>query len=217
MPFWKHLVSAYVWMHVLQPKKTRVNIDSNFGEKFIVNLLFCYLFAGTFAFQNFQSCEFKCCRYDKLIIILKDPEKNPESPWGITTYHLCGSVVEHRSAESEGLKVFQKTQDEKHLSLFLNRAQNLSSLLFLIIIFSNRNRMSQKYQVFVPRPKPFRERQFHGVFQYRKIEILLTFCRNRKNRLRARENITDYRASWDFIVLYLKFDWLDLKMVESLV
>ena len=104
-------------------------------------------------------------------------------------------MVEHRSAESEGLKVFQKTQDEKHLSLFLNRAQNLSSLLFLIIIFSNRNRMSQKYQVFVPRPKPFRERQFHGVVQYRKIEILLTFCRNRKNKLRARGNITDYRAS----------------------
>ena len=76
-------------MHVLQPKKTRVNIDSNFGEKFIVNLLFCDLFAGTFAFQNFQSCEFKCCRYDKLIIILKDvfrlitsveQRKNPESP-----------------------------------------------------------------------------------------------------------------------------------------
>ena len=144
-------------------------------------------------------------------------EKNPESPWGIKTYYLCGSVVEHRSAESEGLKVFQKTQDEKHLSLFLNRAQNLSSLLFLIIIFSNRNRMSQKYQVFVPRPKPFRERQFDGVFQCRKIEILLTFCWIRKNRLRARGNIADYRASWDFIVFYLKFVWLDLKMVESLV
>ena len=144
-------------------------------------------------------------------------EKNPESPWGIKTYYLCGSVVEHRSAESEDPDVFQKTQDEKHLSLFLNRAQNLSSLLFLMIIFSNRNRMSQKYQVFVPRPKPFRERQFHGVFQYWKIEILLTFCRNRKNKLRARGSITDYRASWDFIVLYLKFDWLDLKMVESLV
>ena len=207
-------------------RKPELILISNFGEKCIVNLLFCDLFAGTFAFQNFQSCEFKCCRYDKLIIILKDvfrlitsveQRKTPESPWGIKTYYLCGSVVEHRSAESEGLKVFQKTQDEKHLSLFLNRAQNLSSLLFLIITFSNRNRMSQKYQVFVPRPKPFRERQFHGVFQYRKIEILLTFCRNRKNRLRARRNIADYRTSWDFIVLYLKVDWLDLKMVESLV
>ena len=101
-------------MHVLQPKKTRINIDSNFGEKFIVNLLFCDLFAGTFAFQNFQSCEFKCCRYDTLIIILKDvfrlitsvgQRKNSESPFTeLKTYHLCGSVVGHRSAESESLR-----------------------------------------------------------------------------------------------------------------
>ena len=185
MPFWKHLVSAYVWMHVLQPKKTRVNIDSNFGEKFIVNLLFCDLFAGTFAFQNFQSCEFKCCRYDKLIIILKDvfrlitsveQRKNPESPWGIKTYYLCGSVVEHRSAESEGLKVFQKTQDEKHLSLFLNRAQNLSSLLFLIIIFSNRNRMSQKTKFSYQDPNRPEKDNFAGFVNTGKLKFFLHFA-----------------------------------------
>ena len=74
----------------------------------------------------------------------------------LKTYHLCGSVVGHRSAESEGLRfhsswglrifffVPRSQQNEKHLSLFLNRAQNLPSLLFLIIIFSNRTRMSQK-------------------------------------------------------------------------
>ena len=103
---------------------------------------------------------------------------------------LSGRASERGIRRSEGL-----SKNTRRKTSFLNRAQNLSSLLFLIIIFSNRNRMSQKYQVFVPRPKPFRERQFHGVFQYRKIEILLTFCRNRKNRLRARRNIADHRAS----------------------
>ena len=53
-------------------RKPELILISKFGEKFIVNLLFCDLFAGTFASQNFQSCEFKCCRYDTLIIILKD-------------------------------------------------------------------------------------------------------------------------------------------------
>ena len=198
-------------------RKPELILISNFGEKFIVNLLFCDLFAGTFASQNFQSCEFKCCRYDKLIIILKDPEKNPESPWGITTYHLCGSVVEHRSAESEGLKVFQKTQDEKHLSLFLKRAQNLSSLLFLIIIFSNRNRMSQKTKFSYQDPNRPEKDNFAGFVNTGKLKFFLHFAEIGKNRLRARRNIADHRASWDFIVLYLKVDWLDLKMVESLV
>ena len=62
----------------------------------------------------------------------------PRSPWS-----LCDSVVEHRSAESEGLRLDSSRgirifsfvprlwQDEKHLSLFLYRAQNLPSLLFL--------------------------------------------------------------------------------------
>ena len=95
-------------------RKPELILISNFGEKNIVNLLFCDLFAGTFASQNFQSCEFKCCRYDTLIIILKDvfrlitsvgQRKNSESPFTeLKTYHLCGSVVGHRSAESEGLR-----------------------------------------------------------------------------------------------------------------
>ena len=147
-------------------RKPELILISNFGEKIIVNLLFCDLFAGTFASQNFQSCEFKCCRYDTLIIILKDvfrlitsvgQRKNSESPFTeLKTCHLCGSVVGHRSAESEGLRfdsswglrIFSlshaRGKMKKHLSLFLNGAQNLPSLLFLIIIFSNRNRMSQK-------------------------------------------------------------------------
>ena len=95
-------------------RKPELILISKFGEKFIVNLLFCDLFAGTFASQNFQSCEFKCCRYDTLIIILKDvfrlitsvgQRKNSESPFTeLKTYHLCGSVVGHQSAESEGLR-----------------------------------------------------------------------------------------------------------------
>ena len=144
-------------------------------------------------------------------------EKNPESPWGIKTYYLCGSVVEHRSAESEGLKVFQKTQDEKHLSLFLNRAQNLSSLLFLIIIFSNRNRMSQKTKFSYQDPNRPEKDNFTGFVNTGKLKFFLHFAEIGKNRLRARRNIADHRASWDFIVFYLKFVWLDLRMVESLV
>ena len=82
--------------------------------------------------------------------------KNSESSWGIQPQTfgfraptLCGSDVEHRSAESEGLrfdsswvfKVFffdpRSWQDEKHLSLFLYRAQNLPSLLIYLQIVSN--------------------------------------------------------------------------------
>ena len=33
----------------------------------------------------------------------------------------------------------------------------------------------------------------------------------------CRVNITGQRTSWDFIVLYYAFDWLDLKMLESIV
>ena len=55
---------------------------------------------------------------------------------------VCGSVVEHRSAESEALRfvssweliIFffapRSWQDEKLLSLFLHRVQNLPFLLF---------------------------------------------------------------------------------------
>ena len=219
-------------------RKPELILISKFGEKFIVNLLFCDLFAGTFASQNFQSCEFKCCRYDTLIIILKDVFRLITSvgqwkKFWVTLYRaqnlpslwLSGMASERGIRRSEvrflmGTQNFffvpRSRQNEKHLSLFLNRAQNLPSLLFLIIIFSNRTRMSQKTKFSYQDPnRP--ERQFHGLCQYRKIEILLTFCRNRKNRLRARRNIADHRASWDFIVLYLKVDWLDLKMVESLV
>ena len=82
--------------------------------------------------------------------------KNSESSWGIQPQTfgfraptLCGSDVEHRSAESEGLrfdsswvfKVFffdpRSWQDKKHLSLFLYRAQNLPSLLIYLQIVSN--------------------------------------------------------------------------------
>ena len=98
------------------------------------------LFAGTFASQNFQSCEFKCCRYDTLIIILKDvfrlitsvgQRKNSESPFTeLKTYHLCGSVVEHRSAESDGLR-FDSSWELRIFSLSHARGEkNLSLLLF---------------------------------------------------------------------------------------
>ena len=82
--------------------------------------------------------------------------KNSESSWGIQPQTFgfraptpCGSDVEHRSAESEGLrfdsswvfKVFffdpRSWQDKKHLSLFLYRAQNLPSLLIYLQIVSN--------------------------------------------------------------------------------
>ena len=58
-----------------------------------------------------------------------------------STWSLCVLVVEHRSAEraeglrfdsSWGLRIFSRSwQGEKYLSLFLYRAQNLPSLLFL--------------------------------------------------------------------------------------
>ena len=61
----------------------------------------------------------------------------PRSPWS-----LCGSKVEHRSVDPEGLRFdsswglgmfsLSQTRDKtkKHFSLFLYRAQNVLSLLF---------------------------------------------------------------------------------------
>ena len=43
---------------------------------------------------------------------------------------FCGLVVEHRSAEFEGLRFDSSWDSEFFLSLFLYRAQNLPSLLF---------------------------------------------------------------------------------------
>ena len=220
-------------------RKPELILISNFGEKFIVNLLFCDLFAGTFASQNFQSCEFKCCRYDTLIIILKDVFRLITSvgqwkKFWVTLYRaqnlpslwLSGMASERGIRRSEvrflmGTQNFffvpRSRQNEKHLSLFLNRAQNLPSLLFLIIIFSNRTRMSQKTKFSYQDPNRPEKDNFTGFVNTGKLKFFLHFAEIGKNRLRAHRNIADHRASWDFIVLYLKVDWLDLKMVESLV
>ena len=74
--------------------------------------------------------------------------KRLHSPWS-----LCGSVVEHRRAESEGLKFDSSWGLRSFLcptlvtrlksSSFLNRAQNLPSLLFLA------NCLFMKLQLFV--------------------------------------------------------------------
>ena len=71
----------------------------------------------------------------------------PSSPW-----NLCGSVVEHQSAESAGLtcdsskrlRIFPlshaRDMTKKLFSLFLYRAQNLPSFLFYFFLcFLNRN------------------------------------------------------------------------------
>ena len=220
-------------------RKPELILISKFGEKFIVNILFCDLFAGTFASQNFQSCEFKCCRYDTLIIILKDVFRLITSvgqwkKFWVTLYRaqnlpslwLSGMASERGIRRSEvrflmGTQNFffvpRSRQNEKHLSLFLNRAQNLPSLLFLIIIFSNRTRMSQKTKFSYQDPNRPEKDNFTGFVNTGKLKFFLHFAEIGKNRLRAHRNIADHRASWDFIVLYLKVDWLDLKMVESLV
>ena len=77
--------------------------------------------------------------YCKIITNIFFVSNRPRSPEG-----LCGSVVEHRSAESEGLRfdsswglrIFfflpRSWQDEKHLSLFLYRARYLPSLLLYL-------------------------------------------------------------------------------------
>ena len=38
------------------------------------------------------------------LVISAGQRKNCESPWGIEPFSLCGSVVEHRSTEPEGLR-----------------------------------------------------------------------------------------------------------------
>ena len=228
-------------MHVLQPKKTRVNIDFKFWWKIYCKFIILRFVCRNLCLPKFpklwiQVLQVWYTNYNFERCFSSYHERGTKKKFWVTLYRaqnlsslwLSGRASERGILKSEvrflmGTQNFffvpRSRQNEKHLSLFLNRAQNLPSLLFLIIIFSNRNRMpaESKNQVFVSRPKPSRERQFHGLCQYRKIEILLTFCRNRKNRLRARRNIADHGASWDFIVLYLKVDWLDLKMVESLV
>ena len=77
--------------------------------------------------------------------------------------------------------------------------------------------MSQKTKFSYQDPNRPEKDNFTGFVNTGKLKFFLHFAEIGKNRLRARRNITDHRASWDFIVLYLKVDWLDLKMVESLV
>ena len=226
-------------VHVLQPKKTRINIDFKVWWKFYCKFIILRFVCRNLCLPKFpklwiQVLQVWYTNYNFERCFSSYHERGTKKKFWVTLYRaqnlpslwLSGRASERGIRRSEvwfpmGTQNFffvpRSQQNEKHLSLFLNRAQNLPSLLFLIIIFSNRTRMSQKTKFSYQDPNRPEKDNFTGFVNTGKLKFFLHFAEIGKNRLRAHRNIADHRASWDFIVLYLKVGWLDLKMVESLV
>ena len=150
-------------MHVLQPKKTRVNIDFKFWWKIYCKFIIQRFVCRNLCLPNFPKLWIQVLQvwytyYNFERCFSSYHERGTKKKFWVTLYRaqnlsslwLSGRASERGIRKSEvrflmGTQNFffvpRSRQNEKHLSLFLNRAQNLPSLLFLIIIFSNRNRM----------------------------------------------------------------------------